>query len=176
MNYEIALDAAWQHLLEWLEKGKFRPSNEEDIQCFLYHGLVQHLDTTIGIRTKATVGKLHEGTMHFPDLALGLDHEDPEIVIEIKFRRTARKSFYNRCKLDVAKLSPYHQNRKHYFILFDANPKSIFLDQHQHDELVALASQNCKFFYYPTLLNTAPQKAWGRKAHATRLLAKSTPK
>ncbi len=171
MTYEVALKKAWDHLLNWLAIGKFAPTNEEDIQCFLYHGLVSELGTAVGIGTKTTVGKLATGTMHFPDLALGLDQENPDVVVEIKFRRNHRKSFYNRCKLDIAKLKQYHDNRKHYFILFDANPSFVFLDQHQRDELSSLASANCKIVHYPLGLNTAPQKGWGRKAHQTKTLA-----
>ena len=48
-------------LTEWVASGKFAPRNEEDIQCFLFHGIVLELGTALGVRTKASSGNLWLG-------------------------------------------------------------------------------------------------------------------
>jgi hypothetical protein len=164
-----------------VSEGKFSPQNEEDIQCFLYHGLVKELDTAIGIRPKATSGKpskltfhggkLLVGNMHFPDLVLGFDEQNPDVVAEIKFRRATRSTFYAGCKRDIEKMKRHHDSRVHYFVLFDANPKHVFLDAHQRDELQSLSSAKCRILHYPLELNTSPLKARSRRAIETMRLA-----
>jgi hypothetical protein len=177
-RYETALEKAWATLLDWLKSGRFTPGNEEDIQCFLYFALVTDLGTATGVRPKATTGKppsiydkatgiLNVGNMHFPDLALGDDPSNPDVVVEIKYRREARGTFYNSCKLDIAKLKSNHDHRKHYFVLFDANAEHVFMDAHQHSELSGLASTNCKILHHPSTLNTSPHKARARRAVGT---------
>ena len=177
IDYVKAFDASWQHLIEWVAQGKFDPKNEEDIQCFLYHGLVQHLGTAIGIRSKATTGKpeklkfqegkLLVGDMHFPDFLLGSDESNPEVVVEIKFHRATRSTFYAGCKRDIEKLKCHHDNRIHYFVLFDAHPEYVFLDSYQFNELQGLSSKNCRILHYPPELNTSPLKEKARKAIQT---------
>jgi hypothetical protein len=172
-KFEKALEAAWNHLVDWVTEKKFVPRNEEDIQCFLYHALVLQFGTATCIRAKATVGKpaklrfeagkLQVGDMHFPDLALGDRAEDPDVVVEIKYRPHARSSFYARCKSDIAKLKRLHDGRIHYFILFDANPEFVFLDEHQRKELSDSCSENGRLLYYPVALNTSPLKARARE-------------
>lgn len=54
MQYTVAFERAWAMLTEWVASGKFAPRNEEDIQCFLFHGIVVELDTALGVRTKAS--------------------------------------------------------------------------------------------------------------------------
>jgi hypothetical protein len=135
---ELALEAAWVHLVDWASLKKFVPRNEEDIQCLLYHGLVLNLGTAVGIRAKATTakpskltfqdGRLSVGDMHYPDLALGEDDINPEVVVEIKYRAATRGTFYGGCKKDIPKLRRLHDGRVHYFVLFDANPDYVFLD------------------------------------------------
>jgi len=73
LQYTIAFERAWDRLTKWVASGKFAPQNEEDIQCFLFHGVVVELGTARGVRTKASRGNLWLGTKHFPDLVLGLD-------------------------------------------------------------------------------------------------------
>jgi hypothetical protein len=145
-------------LTEWATSGKFVPRNEEDIQCFLFHGLVVELGTALGVRTKATSGNLWLGTMHFPDLVLGLDPNEPELIVEI---------FYDGCMRDIAKMKKHYDSRPHRFVLFDECPYFVFLDQHQHDELTATASPNCQILHYPTKLNPSMGKATARKAVET---------
>lgn len=181
IDYAKAFDASWLQLIEWVNQGRFDPQNEEDIQCFLYHGLVQQLGTAIGIRPKATTGKpeklmfqkgkLLVGDMHFPDFLLGSDESNPDVVVEIKFHRGMRSTFYAGCKRDLEKLKRHHDNRIHYFVLFDAHPEYVFLDSHQSEELRGLSSKNCKILHYPPKLNTSPLKEKARRAIQTMRLA-----
>jgi hypothetical protein len=154
-------------LTEWVTSGKFAPRNEEDIQCFLFHGIVVELGTALGVRTKASSGNLWLGTMHFPDLVLGLDPNAPELIVEIKYRSMLRKTFYNGCVRDIAKMRKHYDSRPHRFVLFDECPYFVFLDQHQHDELAATASPNCRILHYPAKLNPSTGKATARKAVET---------
>ena len=154
-------------LTEWATSGRFAPRNEEDIQCFLYHGIVTYLGTALGVRTKASSGNMWYGTLHFPDLVLGANPDDPELVIEIKYRPLARKTFYNGCKLDISKMKKHYDARPHRFVLFDECPYFVFLDQHQHDELALMASPNCQIVHFPTKLNPSTGKAVARNAIET---------
>lgn len=155
-------------LTEWVTTGKFAPCNEEDIQCFLFHGMVVNLGTALGVRTKASSGNTWIGTRHFPDLILGRNLEAPDLIVEIKFRPMTRSTFYNRCKLDIEKLKRHYDSRPHLFVLFDENPAFVFLDQHQRDELASVASNNCRILHYPLVLNPSNRKAIARKAAETK--------
>lgn len=152
MQYTIAFERAWDRLTEWVIAGKFSPRNEEDIQCFLYHGIVVELGTAVGIRTKASCGNLWLGTKHYPDLVLGLDPNEPELVVEIKYRPISRKTFYKYCKLDIEKMKKYYDSCPHRFVLFDESPYFVFLDQFQYDELASTASHNCQILHFPLRL------------------------
>ena len=151
-------------LTEWVASGKFAPRNEEDIQCFLFHGIVLELGTALGVRTKASSGNLWLGTKHFPDLVLGLSPDEPELIVEIKYRSMIRKNFYNGCKRDIAKMRKHYDSRPHRFVLFDDCPYFVFLDRHQYDELTTLASPNCQILHFPSALNPSSGKAIARKA------------
>jgi len=151
-------------LTEWVTLGKFAPRNEEDIQCFLFHGIVSKLGTAIGVRTKASSGNLWLGTKHYPDLVLGLDPDEPELIVEIKYRPLARKNFYKGCKLDIVKMKKHYDSRPHRFVLFDECPYFVFLDKHQHLELASAASQNCQILYFPLAFNPSRDKAVAPKA------------
>ena len=174
MNYELALVNAWNHLLAWVKEGKFIPANEEDVQCFLYHGLVMELGTAIGIKPKPTIttaekkrrgGSVKSGDMHFPDITLG----NHEVVVEIKFARGGQVP-YQKCKDDIKKMNDHHPGARRYFLLYDTSPNHIFLDKHQKNELEELArlgcsaGKECRIHLYPEALNPSPVKAWGRKA------------
>jgi hypothetical protein len=177
MNYEAALVNAWEHLLKWAKEGKFRPTNEEDIQCFLYHGLVMELGTAVGIKPKPTItraekkglgGPVKSGDMHFPDLTLG----DNEVVVEIKFARGGLVP-YQKCKDDILKMNAHHLGACRYFLLYDSSPNHVFLDHFQLEELKQLArldcseGMECRVLYYPQDLNPSPVKQRGRKAWDT---------
>jgi hypothetical protein len=151
-------------LSEWVNSGKFAPRNEEDIQCFLFHGIVVELGTAVGVHTKASRGNTWLGTRHFPDLVLGPDLEKPELVVEIKYRPIIRSTFYNGCKVDIAKMKKFYDETPHRFVLFDANPYYVFLDDHQLKELTSMASANCKILHFPSGLNPSTGKAIARKA------------
>ena len=166
MNYEIALVNGWNHLLAWVKKGKFKPANEEDVQCFLCHGLVSHLQDARGIRSKASSGNLPDNTKHFPDLVLGSSISKPQVVVEIKFQTKSPHTVYLECRRDIQKLKKYYDSVPHYFVLFDANPDHVFLDQHQLTELSSLASKNCRILHYPKKLSTSPGKGVARSAIA----------
>lgn len=166
-QYTLAFDRAWSRLTEWVTSGKFAPQNEEDIQCFLFHGIVVELGTALGVRAKASRGSLWIGTKHFPDLVLGLDPEKPELVVEIKYRPILQKAFYNRCKADVVKMKKYYDSTPHRFVLFDENSYFVFLDQHQLDELTSMGSPNCQVLHFPSALNPSTGKAIARKAVET---------
>jgi hypothetical protein len=163
-QYTDAFDAAWRLLIEWTGAGKFAPRNEEDIQCFLYHGLVLELGTALGIGTKASSGNLEDGSKHFPDLVLGQDPSRPELIVEIKYRSMGNEPFYAGCKRDIAKMKKYYDSCPHRFVLVDAGPDFVFLDRHQYDELSSLASSNCQILHFPTALSARAGKAVARKA------------
>ena len=109
-------------------------------------------------------GKLLVGGMHFPDLVLGPVESTPEVVVEIKFCRGGRSTIYAGCKRDIEKLRRHYDGRVHYFVVFDAQPDYIFLDEHQRNELSDMTSANCTILHYPLALNTSPLKARARKA------------
>ena len=166
------------------KQDKFRPENEEDIQCFLYHGLILELGTAIGIKPKPTTAKpekpvvkgvVNFGDMHFPDIMLGND----ELVVEIKFARNGSVP-YQKCRDDITKMNKYHPNALRYFILYDKSADHIFLDEHQLNELQELArdkcaeGRECRILRHPEKLNPSPVKAWGRKAWETMKNKKKT--
>jgi len=41
-----ALESAWDEMIVWAKDKRFIPENEEDIQCFLYRGIVNQLRTS----------------------------------------------------------------------------------------------------------------------------------
>lgn len=164
-NYLRALEAAWDEMKVWVKDGRFIPENEESIQCFLYHGIVNHLGTAIGVRSKPTTVHTRsradrkkqsdtKGT-HFPDFILG----DPkEVAIEIKFAR-ANASILGSCKQDIAKLKKYHSETgvSKVFILFDVNPDFAFFNESQRKALQAV-DPDCRLMHYPDTLSTNPQQ------------------
>jgi hypothetical protein len=172
MNYMSALEAAWAELIEWVQAGRLVPENEEDIQCFLYRGIVNHLGTALGVRSKPTTDKprsifdrkkQYVPGMHFPDFILG----DPkEVVIEIKFAR-GNTSILAACKKDVQKMKSRHgdDDVKRVFILFDVNPECCFLSQAQIDTLRG-ADPSCLLMLHPAKpspdksASKAAEKAW----------------
>ena len=170
-DYMLAMEFAWNELIEWVRDGRFVPENEEDIQCFLYRGIVNHLGSAVGVRSKPTTdkprsifesGKLDVGDMHFPDFVLG---EPKQVIAEIKFARGGT-SLLGSCKKDVLKMKTRHdaESVKRVFILFDANPECIFLNAQQAKELQDL-DPTCRLFLYPTNLNphvSAAKKAWAK--------------
>ena len=202
-NYMLALEAAWNELKQWADDGRFKPENEEDIQCFLYRGLVNELKTATGVRPKPTTdkprsifdrnGKLDVKDMHFPDFILG---NPKNVVVEIKFAR-GTASIFGSCKKDVEKMKLRHnaQGISKVFILFDVHPEHVFLGESQLAVLKAI-DPTCHLFHYPESLNpgtanTAAQKAAdtkkkkaaavqakrsaaAKKAHATRKVNAAT--
>lgn len=158
MQYTIAFERAWDRLTDWVASGKFTPQNEEDIQCFLFHGIVVELGTARGVRTKASSGNLWLGTKHYPDLVLGLNPNEPELIVEIKYRPIINNSFYEYCKQDIEKMKKYYDSCPHRFVLFDECPYFVFLDQLQYDELVSMASPSCQIFHFPSTLNPNKSK------------------
>lgn len=175
LNYMSALDAAWDEMKVWVQDGRFVPENEESIQCFLYHGIVNQLGTAKGVRSKPTTdkplkiidqkGKLDVKDMHFPDFILG----DPkEVVIEIKFAR-GNASILGSCKRDVEKLNKRHSGPgvSKVFILFDVNPDFAFLNQTQRDALQAVDPE-CRLMHYPDTLSTKKSNDGGIKAAAKK--------
>ncbi|MDO9481070.1 MAG: hypothetical protein Q8S96_17830 [Hydrogenophaga sp.] len=165
-RYTAAFERAWYMLTEWVASGNFSPCNEEDIQCFLFHGIVVELGTAVGVRTKASSGNLWLGTKHFPDLVLGLNPKEPELIVEIKYRSMLRKAFFNSCKSDIEKMKKYYDTRPHRFVLFDENPYFVILDQSQYNELSESASPNCKILHFPFALNPSTGNVNARKSNA----------
>ena len=171
MNMENIVREAWAELLLWVEEKRLKPENEEEIQCFLYYGIVKRLGDATLVKPKPTTdkpdklkfvdGKLITENMHFPDLVLGASGE---IVIEIKFTREKRASnIFAGCKRDVAKMKQHHPGAKRFFVLYDVCAEYIFLSEHQAQELRAL-DEDCVILSYPTTLNTSPRKSAARKA------------
>ena len=139
MDLAQALLESWMELLEWVRLKKLKPKNEEDIQCFLYYGLVRRLGDATLVKPKRTTGKppklafskgkLLVGDMHFPNLLLG---KDGEIVIEIKFMREQRaRSIFSGYKSAIEKMRKHHIQQKRFFILYDVCPETIFLSTTQ---------------------------------------------
>ena len=170
-----ALDAAWDDMKVWVQKKKFIPENEESVQCFLYFGIVKHLGSALGVRSKPTTdkppsifdqkGKLDVKNMHFPDFVLG---NPKEIVIEIKFAR-GNASIFGSCKQDVEKLKKYHTapGVQKVFILFDVNPEFAFFNETQRQALQAVDPE-CRLMHYPDTLSTKTGNDAAKKAWETR--------
>lgn len=174
-GYEVKLATALRHMVEWTKAAKFKPRNEEDVQCFLYHSLVLQFDDATRIRTKRTigtpsvkVGDTKVGGMHFPDLIIGVNDRDAEaIYIEIKVRARGRKASHQACLADVAKLAKNHPDRRQFFILFDCDEKVVYLSEAQKTELMAAATKGCTVWHYPEGLNNSPGKDTAKKAIET---------
>ena len=174
-NWSNIIKTSWQNLIEWIEEGKLKPDNEEEIQCFLYHQFILQTKTALVIKPKPSWdkpdklkfdnGKLIKGDWHFPDFILG----NGEVIIEIKFARgdNKRKSIlYRHCKSDIEKMKKYHTNRKRYFILIDDNPNNCFIDAFQLNELKSI-DDKCKILYYPLTLSNNLRKESSRKSVQT---------
>src|ERR1039458_714720 len=112
MEYKGVVTAAWERLIRWTREGKLVPENEEEIQCFLYHGIISDLGSAKHVKPKLIMdkpeklawknGKLDVGNMHFPDFVIGENHE---VVVEIKFARTSDPgSVMGGCKRDVKRM------------------------------------------------------------------------
>lgn len=175
-HYEVALAAALQHMVTWVRLGKFAPTNEEDVQCFLYHALVLELETAIPIHAKPTHSKpetlkfLDERRlvedMHFPDLIIGSPIEPDAIYVEIKVRKKGRKSFHGLCVADIKKLAKHHSTHRQFFVLFDCDPHTVYLNDKQRADLTKCAAAGCSIWHYPGRLNESPQKAAAERAIA----------
>ena len=160
MEYMKALESAWSELIEWKEDKRFVPENEESIQCFLYRGIVNHLGSAVGVRSKPTHGKLGEGDMNFPDFVLG---EPKQVIVEIKYAR-GNASIVGSCIKDIEKMKALHYSEtvRRVFILYDEHPDCVFLNQEQMDSLQKVDS-NCTMMTYPKEINphsSAAEKAW----------------
>lgn len=174
-TYEVKLAAALDHLVSWARAGKFRPLNEEDVQCFLYHALVLQFADATRIRTKLThgspgvvVGDQKVGGMHFPDLIIGESDSDPDaIYIEIKVRAKTRKAFHQACLADVKKLAQHHNGHRQFFVLYDCDPEVVYLSDQQSRQLRAAAGKGCTVWHYPYALNEDGGKGRAEKAIAT---------
>jgi len=109
-------------------------------------------------------GKLQTGDMHFPDMLLVGEDGEALVAIEIKYKRVTRSTIFPGCITDVEKLKKHHSSRSQYFLLFDANPTHIFMDDHQLEKLREAASLNCQILYSPLTLSTSRYKALGRQS------------
>jgi hypothetical protein len=173
-KYIQALESAWHDMGEWIKDGRFRPENEEDLQCFLYYGIVSYLKTAQGVRPKPTSdkpasifsrGKKGTKDMHFPDFILG---NPKKVVVEIKFARSSA-SILASCKKDIAKMKKYHSNRgvTKVFVLVDSNPDFVCMTQSQRDSLKAI-DPKCQLMYFPETLSTKTTKDVADKAVVSR--------
>lgn len=171
-DYEVKLAAALEHMVNWTRAGKFKPCNEEDVQCFLYHALVLQFDDATRIRTKlihgspsVLVGSERVGGMHFPDLVIGKPDGDPDaIYIELKVRAQTRKTFHQACLADVRKLAEHHSTHRQFFILYDCNPEVVYLIAAQSKELHDAAGKGCTVWHYPYKLNESASSLAAAKA------------
>lgn len=165
---ELLLAAALLHMVDWAKAGRFRPANEEDVQCFLYHALVLETGSATALRAKSTLGKLIDGGMHFPDLILGEDPEGPDaIYIEIKFKSPSRKLFHGLCIADVQKLAEHHGDRRQVFVIWDSDPDKVYLSTQQKQQLLDAAAIGCSVWHYPEGLDNSVGKARSQKAIET---------
>lgn len=161
MEYINALESAWLELIKWKEDKLFVPENEESIQCFLYRGIVNHLGSAVGVRSKPTHGELGNGDMNFPDFVLG---EPKQVIVEIKYAR-GNASILGSCKNDIEKMKKLHYSEsvERVFILYDEHPGCVFLNQEQKDILQAV-DPSCLIRHYPIAINpheSPAKKAWG---------------
>lgn len=162
MDYMNALEGAWSELIKWKENGLFVPENEESIQCFLYRGIVNHLGSAVGVRSKPTHGVLGNGDMNFPDFVLG---EPKQVIVEIKYAR-GNASILGSCKTNIEKMRKLHfsESVKRVFILYDEHPGCVFLNQEQKDILQDV-DRSCRILHYPFAINphkSAALKAWAK--------------
>jgi hypothetical protein len=176
-DYEVKLAAALNHMVDWNHAGKFVPHNEEDVQCFLYHALVLQFADAARIRAKPTLGSpgvaINDekvGGMHFPDLIIGESDSDPDaIYVELKVRAQGRKASHQTCLADVQKLAEHHNTHRQFFILYDCDPKVVYLSAAQRAQLHDAAGKGCTVWHYPYDLNEDVGKARAAKAIATLL-------
>src|SRR3989338_10001429 len=163
-DYSKALLDAWNKLRSWVSQGKLSPENEEEIQCFLYHGLISRLRDASHVKPKATTDKpeklkfvdkrLDTRDMHFPDFIFGAREE---VVAEIKFARLHKPPNLAGCKSDIEKMRKHHQKSRRFFLLFDMCKEHVFLDEHQLNELRKIDSE-CTILIYPENLNSPAAK------------------
>lgn len=165
MEYEQAVRTAWEQLIRWTQEGKLVPENEEEIQCFLYHGIIGELGLAKHVKPKLTMdkpeklawknGSLDVGNMHFPDFVIGANHE---VVAEIKFARMNDPgSVMGGCKRDIKRMMDNYPRSTRIFVLFDQNPGRIFLSETQLTSLKSIDSA-CEILYFPKTLS-APKPA-----------------
>src|SRR5262245_60660021 len=173
-DYSKALQHTWAELKSWVSRGRLRPENEEEVQCFLYYGLVKRLGDALYVKPKATTdkpdklkfvaGKLDIGNMHFPDFILGAKRE---VVVEIKFIRVQKSpNLYAQCKADMEKMRLHHKNSNRFFILYDMCTDYVFLDEYQLAELKNI-DPDCTILFYPEQLNSSKTKSYARQAILT---------
>lgn len=106
------LKNAWNYLVKQYKKGVFKPRNEADIQCFLYHSLIKK-----GLDASKIHAERPSGKNKKCDIVLG----DKKLFIEIKYSRDKdRKEPSKRWEKDIKKLKKYPGNRKSAFVLFIA--------------------------------------------------------
>lgn len=174
MDMEMVVREAWDELLLWVDEKRLKPENEEEIQCFLYYGIVKRIGDATLVKPKPTTnkpdklkfseGKLLTENMHFPDLVLGAGGE---VIIEIKFARDKRAGkIYDGCKRDLIKMKKQHSGAKRFFVLYDVCEENIFLSERQAQELQGL-DEDCVILFYPKKLNTSPRKDAARQANKT---------
>lgn len=159
-DFEEALESAWNEMKAWGRDGKFKPRNEEDVQCFLYYSLVTRLGTASDVHAKSTCSAT-AGKREFPDLVLGQD----DVVAEIKVTRPqdTRGAVYRGCKKDIDKMRRHHPQATRYFLLYEIGADSCCLDEHQKTELGRIDPDG-RFLLHPEILTANPRKAIARKA------------
>lgn len=124
MGYDKKIELAWESVCETYEEGSFTPELEEDVQCYLYHSLVEQLGGAREIHAKVSRGKrLKKGEWKFPDLSLGKD----ELVVEIKFvSKKATTEYANSVKRSAIESmrtttnNDWYAGRRRMLVYFDA--------------------------------------------------------
>jgi hypothetical protein len=167
-NYFNALLKSWDELKKWRMADRFAPQNEEDIQSFLYHRIVNNLRTAINVRPKATVIKRRR--LLIPDFLVG-DEDNLDIAIEIKFSRDGKTgATFEQCLEDIRKLRRLSKhkefaNTKRVFVVVDSRKNQLFLSRAQYEQLIS-EDPGCHVLCFPdhaTAFTESPAKA----AHVT---------
>jgi len=109
-KYNKWLDSGLERLREDFFKGDFRPENESDVRCHLYHALVKTKARTL-TRNHVVLSEYHHAPISGRiDLALGKKVRDvfkPRLLIEIKEtskRHLSREDVKKKIQHDIRKL------------------------------------------------------------------------
>jgi len=129
-NYSKILNNAWEYLIKEYQKGMFKPSNEAEIQAFLYHSLIKKGLDPSKIHLERPGEKPGEKGRRC-DVVLG----PKRLFIEIKWSYPKNRIKPSvKWKKDLEKLKEWGGNRKPVLVLFVAEGNGRYLSEKEYKE------------------------------------------